>query len=264
MRKTRVLCLWAALLMLLPAPSWGMSTSATAAVLLDADTGQVLYAQNEDKQMRIASTTKLMTALVVLERARLWEQVTVEEQHMTEGSSMHLRPGETLTVEELLYGLLLCSGNDAAAALADYCGGTADVVRRMNELARQIGMSDSSFANPSGLDQEEHYATARDMALLGAYAAGNHTLRRLCSTRSVHIGGRSMHNHNRLLDMVPGCIGLKTGYTRAAGRTLVSCAERDGRRLVAVTLQDGNDWADHMALYAWGFARAGEEQEEAP
>ena len=183
---------------------------------------------------------------------------------MTEGSSMHLRPGETLTVEELLYGLLLCSGNDAAAALADYCGGTADVVRRMNELARQIGMSDSSFANPSGLDQEEHYATARDMALLGAYAAGNHTLRRLCSTRSVHIGGRSMHNHNRLLDMVPGCIGLKTGYTRAAGRTLVSCAERDGRRLVAVTLQDGNDWADHMALYAWGFARAGEEQEEAP
>lgn len=264
MRKTRALCLWAALLMLLPVPSWGMSTSATAAVLLDADTGQVLYAQNEDKQMRIASTTKLMTALVVLERARLWEQVTVEEQHMTEGSSMHLRPGETLTVEELLYGLLLCSGNDAAAALADYCGGTADFVRRMNELARQIGMSGSSFANPSGLDQEGHYATARDMALLGAYAAGNHTLRRLCSTRSVHIGGRSMHNHNRLLDMVPGCIGLKTGYTRAAGRTLVSCAERDGRRLVAVTLQDGNDWADHMALYAWGFARAGEEREETP
>lgn len=264
MRKTRALCLWAALLMLLPAPSWGMSTSATAALLLDADTGQVLYAQNEDKQMRIASTTKLMTALVVLERARLWERVTVEEQHMTEGSSMHLQPGETLTVEELLYGLLLCSGNDAAAALADYCGGTADFVRRMNELARQIGMSGSSFANPSGLDQEGHYATARDMALLGAYAAGNHTLRRLCSTRSVHIGGRSMHNHNRLLDMVPGCIGLKTGYTRAAGRTLVSCAERDGRRLVAVTLQDGNDWADHMALYAWGFARAGEEREETP
>lgn len=265
MRKTRALCLWVALLLVLaPAQSWGLSTSATAAVLLDADTGQVLYAQNEEKQMRIASTTKLMTALVVLERARLWEQVTVEEKHMTEGSSMNLTPGETLTVEELLYGLLLCSGNDAAAVLADYCGGTEDFVRRMNELAGELGMSGSSFANPSGLDQEGHYATAADMARLGAYAAGNHTLRRLCATKSVCIGGRTMRNHNRLLDTVPGCIGLKTGYTRAAGRTLVSCAERDGRRLVAVTLQDGNDWADHAALYEWGFARLGEEREDTP
>lgn len=121
-------------------------------------------------------------------------------------------------------------------------------------------MEDTSFENPSGLDGQAHYSTARDMARLAAYAAGNHTFVRLCSTRSVTIGGRTMTNHNRLLRAVPGCIGMKTGYTRAAGRTLVSAAERDGRRLVAVTLQDGNDWADHAALYDWGFAQpAGQE-----
>ena len=168
---------------------------------------------------------------------------------------MYLKPGERVTMEELLYGLLLCSGNDAAAALADHCGGTASFVRRMNGLARELGMEDTSFANPSGLDDDGHYSTARDMARLAVYAAGNHTFARLCSTRSVTVGGRTMTNHNRLLRTVPGCIGMKTGYTRAAGRTLVSAAERDGRRLVAVTLQDGNDWADHAALYDWGFAQ---------
>ena len=172
----------------------------------------------------------------------------------------NVKPGDRVTVEELLYGLLLCSGNDAAEALADGCGGTASFVRRMNSLAGELGMEDTSFENPSGLDGQAHYSTARDMARLAAYAAGNHTFVRLCSTRSVTIGGRTMTNHNRLLRAVPGCIGMKTGYTRAAGRTLVSAAERDGRRLVAVTLQDGNDWADHAALYDWGFAQpAGQE-----
>ena len=240
---------------LTPVRAWGVSTSASAAVLMDADTGQVLYDHNGSRRMLIASTTKIMTALVVLERASPGEEVTVRQEHMTEGSSMYLKPGERVTVEELLYGLLLCSGNDAAAALADHCGGTASFVRRMNGLARELGMEDTSFANPSGLDDDGHYSTARDMARLAVYAAGNHTFARLCSTRSVTVGGRTMTNHNRLLRTVPGCIGMKTGYTRAAGRTLVSAAERDGRRLVAVTLQDGNDWADHAALYDWGFAQ---------
>ena len=240
---------------LTPVRAWGVSTSASAAVLMDADTGQMLYDHNGSRRMLIASTTKIMTALVALERASPGEEVTVRQEHMTEGSSMYLKPGERVTVEELLYGLLLCSGNDAAAALADYCGGTASFVRRMNDLARELGMEDTSFANPSGLDDDGHYSTARDMARLAVYAAGNHTFARLCSTRSVTVGGRTMTNHNRLLRTVPGCIGMKTGYTRAAGRTLVSAAERDGRRLVAVTLQDGNDWADHAALYDWGFAQ---------
>ncbi len=245
---------------LMPVRAWGISTSAAAAVLMDADTGQVLYDLNGGRRMLIASTTKIMTALVALERASLTDVITVKQKHMTEGSSMYLKPGERVTVEELLYGLLLCSGNDAAEALADGCGGTASFVRRMNGLAGELGMEDTSFENPSGLDGQAHYSTARDMARLAAYAAGNHTFVRLCSTRSVTIGGRTMTNHNRLLRAVPGCIGMKTGYTRAAGRTLVSAAERDGRRLVAVTLQDGNDWADHAALYDWGFAQpAGQE-----
>ena len=245
---------------LTPVRVWGVSTSASAAVLMDADTGQVLFDHNGGRRMLIASTTKILTALVVLEECGMRQEVTVTKRHMAEGSSMYLRPGERVTVEDLLYGLLLCSGNDAAEALADGCGGTASFVRRMNSLAGELGMEDTSFENPSGLDGQAHYSTARDMARLAAYAAGNHTFVRLCSTRSVTIGGRTMTNHNRLLRAVPGCIGMKTGYTRAAGRTLVSAAERDGRRLVAVTLQDGNDWADHAALYDWGFAQpAGQE-----
>ena len=254
-----LLCL-CVLLCILPSVAEAVEVSATAAVLLDADTGQVLYEKNGDREMLIASTTKIMTALVALEQAEPDDVITVTQAHMAEGSSMYLKPGETVRVEELLYGLLLCSGNDAAEALADGCGGTASFVRRMNGLAGELGMEDTSFENPSGLDGQAHYSTARDMARLAAYAAGNHTFVRLCSTRSVTIGGRTMTNHNRLLRAVPGCIGMKTGYTRAAGRTLVSAAERDGRRLVAVTLQDGNDWADHAALYDWGFAQpAGQE-----
>ena len=234
---------------LTPVRAWGVSTSASAAVLMDADTGQVLYDHNGSRRMLIASTTKILTALVVLEHARLDEVVTIQPRHMAEGSSMYLKPGETLTVETLLYGLLLCSGNDAAVALADHCGGSvARFVGWMNETAQRIGMTGSSFANPNGLDDEQHYSTARDMALLAAYAARNPTFVRLCSTRSVTVGGRTMTNHNKLLQSVEGCIGMKTGYTRAAGRTLVSCARRGGRTLVAVTLQDGNDWADHAEM----------------
>lgn len=255
----RVLCCAAAALWLcvfFPCRVSAVETSAASAILVDADSGRVLYEHNADRKMLIASTTKIMTALTALEHGCLSDTVTVSrEAACTEGSAMYLKEGETLTLETLLYGLLLCSGNDAAAALADHCGGTASFVRRMNGLARELGMEDTSFANPSGLDDDGHYSTARDMARLAVYAAGNHTFARLCSTRSVTVGGRTMTNHNRLLRTVPGCIGMKTGYTRAAGRTLVSAAERDGRRLVAVTLQDGNDWADHAALYDWGFAQ---------
>ena len=223
---------------------------------MDADSGRVLYARNPDKQMLIASTTKIMTALVAIENATLSDVVTVKRAYtLAEGSSMYLKEGEKLTLETLLYGLLLCSGNDAALAVADYVGGSVDkFVGLMNEKAAALGMANTSFANPNGLDDEKHYSTARDMAVLAAAAMDNETLVRLCSTRSVSVGGRVMTNHNKLLGMVPGCIGLKTGYTKAAGRTLVSCAQRGGQRLVAVTLQDGNDWADHAALLEYGFA----------
>ena len=124
----------------------------------------------------------------------------------------------------------------------------------MNRKAAALGMEDTSFANPNGLDEEGHYSTAMDMAKVSCAAVNNETLMRIASTKSVTIGGRTMYNHNKLLSYVDGCIGLKTGYTRAAGRTLLSCAQRNEQRLVAVTLQDGNDWADHQALYEYGFA----------
>lgn len=250
LRGLWVLCL---IFCITPAVAEALEVSATAAVLMDADMGQVLYEKNGDRQMLIASTTKIMTALVVLEHAAPDDVITVTPNHMAEGSSMYLRAGEAVRVEELLYGLLLCSGNDAALALTECAGGLTPFVALMNEKAAALGMAHTSFANPNGLDADGHYSTARDMAVLAAAAVENPTFRRICSSRSVTIGQRTMENHNRLLRQVEGCVGLKTGYTRVAGRTLVSCTERDGCRLVAVTLQDGNDWADHAALYDYGF-----------
>ena len=233
-----------------------ISVSAYAAVLLDCDSGEILYEKNADDKMLIASTTKIMTVLVALDCARLDEVAEVTYDHMVEGSSMYLKPGETVTVEELLYGLMLCSGNDAALCLAEHCGGSiAGFVVLMNEKAAELGMERTSFENPNGLDGDKHYSTARDMALLAKAAAEDPTFCRICSTKTVQIGQRTMSNHNKLLSQLDGCIGMKTGYTKAAGRTLVSCCERDGRRLVAVTLCDGDDWNDHERLYAWGFAR---------
>ena len=167
---------------------------------------------------------------------------------------MYLKVGETLTVQELLYGLMLSSGNDAALALTEVCGGVDAFVAKMNDLAARIGMASSSFENPSGLDGEAHYSTARDMARLAAYAAEDPGFVRLCTTTRASVAGRSMSNHNKLLQRIDGCIGMKTGYTKAAGRTLVSCVERDGRRLVAVTLKASDDWSDHEKLYKFGFA----------
>lgn len=200
----RILTAVTAIVLLCLPTAWAADTSATAAILMDGDTGEVLYEKNPDRQMLIASTTKLMTTLVVLERGGLGDVVTVTQQHIAEGSSMYLKPGDRVTVEELLYGLLLCSGNDAALALADHCGGLERFVAEMNRKAAELGMTGTSFANPNGLDQKGHYSTARDMARLAACAVKNETLVRLCSTRSVTVGGRTMTNHNRLLRSIDG------------------------------------------------------------
>ena len=255
-RAAAVLTVVLMLCSILPCRARAVSTSAAAAILVDADSGRVLYAQNADTKMLIASTTKIMTALVAIREGSLSDMVTVKrEATLTEGSSMYLKEGEQLTLETLLYGLMLCSGNDAAVVIAEQVGGSqAGFVKMMNETAKELGMVHTSFANPNGLDAETHYSTARDMAVLACAAMENETFARIVSTRTVTIGGRTMTNHNKLLSWSEGCIGLKTGYTKAAGRTLVSCMEKNGQRLVAVTLPDGNDWADHQALYAYGFA----------
>ena len=232
-----------------------VGTSAVSATLIEQKSGRVLYAQNENEERLIASITKIMTAVVALENGRLQAEYKVTAEDMAEGSSMYLKPGDTLCLEELLYGLMLVSGNDAALAVA-HCvsGGTDAFVALMNETAQRLGMTHSHFANPNGLDAEGHYSSAGDMALLAAYALENQDFKRIVSTASVTIGERYLANHNKLLRMCEGCIGVKTGFTKAAGRTLVSAATRDGMTLVCVTLHDPDDWNDHMGLMDYGFA----------
>ena len=250
----RVLC---ALLLpvLLTGRAAALGTSAASAVLMEQESGRVLYAQNADEKRLIASITKIMTAVVALEEGDLQADYTVTAEDMAEGSSMYLKPGDVLTLEELLYGLMLVSGNDAALAVA-HCVAwdEASFVAMMNETAERLGMEQSFFCNPNGLDAEGHGSSARDMAVLTAYALQNETFRRIVSTASITIGERYLANHNKLLRLYEGCIGVKTGFTKAAGRTLVSAAEREGMTLICVTLSDGDDWNDHMSLLDYGFS----------
>lgn len=234
--------------------SLAIDVSAVSAILVEQNSGRVLYEKAPDEESLIASITKIMTAVVALEYGELEKDYTVTAADMAEGSSMYLKPGDSLTLEELLYGLMLASGNDAALAVAHCVSGeVTEFVTLMNETARRLGMTHSSFANPNGLDQEGHYSTARDMAVLTSYALNNELFRRIVSTETVTIGERYLKNHNKLLTLCEGCIGVKTGYTKAAGRTLVSAVERNGMTLVCVTLKDGDDWNDHQKLYTDGF-----------
>ena len=196
-----------------------METSAASAILMDADSGRVLYEQNADRKMLIASTTKILTALVAIEEGDLHDSVKVSrEAAYTEGSAMYLTEGETLTLETLLYGVLLCSGNDAAVAVAQHVGGSVKgFVALMNEKARELGMEHSSFANPNGLDDEQHYSTARDMAKLARAALENETLMRIASTRSVTIGGRTMHEPQQAAALCRWLSGPENGIYEGGG-----------------------------------------------
>ena len=232
-------------------PSEVFAVSAQKAIVMDADTGNILYEKQADCQSLIASCTKIMTALVVAEQCNVLDRVRIPKEAVgIEGSSMYLRPEEILTVQELLYGLMLHSGNDAAVALAIYCGGTVEgFAQLMNDKARMLGLTGSHFVNPHGLDAPGHYSTAKDLAVLASYAMKNPIFAQTVSTKQVTVGNRYLTNHNKLLWQVDGADGVKTGYTKAAGRILVSSAVRQGRRLVCVTIDDGNDWLDHKRFY---------------
>ncbi len=238
-------------------PGEAMAMSARKAILMDATTGRVLYEKDADSRSLVASTTKIMTALVVCEQCNVLDRMKIPKEAVgIEGSSMYLKEGEVLTIQELLYGLMLHSGNDAAVALAIYCGGTVEgFAELMNDKARLLGMTGTHFENPNGLDSPGHYSTARDLAVLTCYAMKNPIFAKTVSTKTVTVGNRSLRNHNKLLWQVEGADGVKTGYTKAAGRLLVSSAVRSGRRLVAVTIDDGNDWADHAKLLNEGFSK---------
>ena len=250
-----ILCV--VLCLALSVPCMALDVSASGAILIDAVSGRVLWEHNAHEKRYIASITKLMTALVAVESGhKMDEVVEIRQEHTgAEGSSMYLRAGERLTLEALMYGLLLASGNDAAVAIADYCGGSVeDFVQDMNRTAIRLGMKNTTFLNPNGLTQEGHVSTAADMAKLAAACMHSDVIAKIVGTRTITIGGRTFTNHNKLLWRYEGCVGMKTGYTERAGRTLISCARRDGRLLVAVTLNAPDDWSDHTKMLDYGFS----------
>ena len=238
------------------------SLSAQSAVLMDAASGQVLYGKDEHLHLPMASTTKIMTALCAAELGEMDRVIRIPAAAVgIEGSSVYLRTGEKLTLEQLLYALLLASANDAAAAIAiSLCGSIEKFADCMNEKAAELGLKDTHFENPHGLDSEQHYTTAHDLALIARAALQHPTLRKIMATRSISIPlddepcGRTLVNHNKMLRNYSGAIGVKTGFTKRSGRCLVSAAERDGLTLIAVTLHAPDDWNDHARLLDAGFA----------
>ena len=233
------------------------AVSARRAYVLDAVSGRELFVRNPDERSLIASTTKIMTALIVCEQCNVLDRMRIPKEAVgIEGSSMYLKEGEVLTLQELLYGLMLSSGNDAAVALAIYCGGTVEgFAELMNDKARNLGLTGTHFENPNGLDSPGHYSTARDLAVLAAYAMKNPIFYKTVSAKNVKVGERCLTNHNKLLWKLEGADGVKTGFTKAAGRILVSSATRQGRRIIGVTIDAPDDWNDHCQLLNEGFAR---------
>ena len=238
-----------------------VTTSAKAAVVINADTGEVIYSQNAEEKLPMASTTKIMTALLLCEKGDMEKEITVTDQMVrVEGTSMGLLAGDKVSYKALLYGMLLASGNDAANATAYALGGTIDgFVKMMNDKAVELGLSNTHFETPSGLDGDEHYTTALDLANLARVCMENELFYEAASSKSATLEygnppyRRTLTNHNKLLKTFEGAVGVKTGFTKKAGRCLVSCAERDGKRVIAVTLKDPNDWADHTELLNYGL-----------
>ncbi len=239
-----------------------ITVSAKSAILIDANTLEVLYAKNEYEKRGIASTTKILTSLIALEYGAPQKEIVASKEAVTvEGTSIGLKAGDKITIKALVYGMLLESGNDAANVTAyGISGSITEFSELMNSYAEKLGMKDSCFANPSGLTDKNHYSTAYDMALLTSVAIKNPVFKKICSTESAVIDfgtpeiSRTLSNHNRLLRECEGVFGVKTGYTKASGRCLVTACERNGITLIAVTLNAYDDWNDHKKLYDFGFS----------
>ena len=243
--------------------SANIEVSAKGAVLVEADSGNAVFEKNAHKRMPMASTTKIMTALTVLQSVPITDTVKIPREACgIEGSSVYLREGESFTVEELLYALLLASANDAATALAIHvCGSVEAFAERMNDIARSLGLRNTHFVNPHGLHDSDHYTTAYELALITREAARNDIFRKITSTQRTVIrrdskeSARLLVNHNRLLSSYGGCFGVKTGFTKTSGRCLVSAAERDGMTFIAVTLDAPDDWNDHRVMLDAAFSQ---------
>ena len=237
------------------------NVSARSATLYEPETSRFLYSKNATERLPMASTTKIMTALIAIEHAELDDIVKIDDRAIgVEGSSAYLRRGDILTMEELLYALLLQSANDAAVAIACHIGGGIEgFAEIMNERAESLGLSDTHFTNPHGLDDPEHYTTANELAIIAAEAIGNPTFRKISSTYQKSFitedRSRTYVNHNKLLKLYDGSIGMKTGFTKKSGRCLVGAAERDGLTFITVTLDAPNDWNDHREMFDFGYSK---------
>lgn len=235
---------------------WVYGVSANSAIVIEQSSGRVLYEKRAEDRLPMASTTKIMTAIVAIENGNLEDSITISSlASNTEGSSMYLQEGEKMSLRELLYGLMLSSGNDAAVAISEYFGGVEKFVEMMNKKADEIGADNTNFTNPNGLPDDNHYSTALDMARITAYSLSNPTFSEIVATKTYKVTGegkaypRVLSNHNKLLSSCEGCIGVKTGYTKVAGRCLVSGCKREGMTLICVTLNAPDDWSDHRELY---------------
>ncbi len=237
------------------------SVSAKSAIAIEAESKDIIFEKSCRERLPMASTTKIMTALVVLEALPLDRVFTIAESAVgTEGTSAYLETGDRLTVEAALYALLLQSANDVAVGLAIEAGGSIEgFCVMMNEKAKELGLSDTSFANPSGLPDDSHYTTAYDLARLGAVCLENPDFARIVSTKSatVKINGkdRTFVNHNKLLSLYEGTVGIKTGFTKESGRCLVGACRKDGVTVVTVTLSASNDWNDHISMFDYAFSQ---------
>ena len=239
-----------------------VNVSAQSAIVIDAVSGRVLFKKNAYERRGMASTTKIMTALLALERLNVDDIVTVSAVAAgTEGSSIWLSPSEKMSVNDLLYGLMLSSGNDAATALAEYTSGSVEAFTLlMNRRALEIGAYNTNFTNPHGLPDSNHYTTAYDLALIAAEAMKNQAFAEIVATKNKTISwegsqwDRSLSNHNKLLKMYDYATGIKTGFTKKDGRCLVSSAQKDGRLHICVTLNAPDDWNDHIAMHEYCFA----------
>ncbi|MNM95192.1 D-alanyl-D-alanine carboxypeptidase DacB precursor [compost metagenome] len=237
------------------------STHARAATLIDVTSGRILYSTHGDEELPIASLTKIMTAIVAIEHGKMEDIVKVTNQaYRKEGSSIYLQLGEEMTLENMLYGLMLRSGNDAATAIAEHVGGSEEgFVLLMNETVDLLGLKHTHFQNPHGLDAKGHYSSANDLAIMTAYALHNPVFKEIVRTKSKKAPNPNdpwdykWDNKNKMLRFYEGADGVKTGYTKIARRCLVSSATRNGQQLVAVTINDGDDWNDHAKLLNYGF-----------
>lgn len=265
MRKKAFILIVLGALFLLPCISYAIADEARSACVINGVTGEIIFEKNAYEQHSMASTTKIMTAIVALENSKPDDVITVsEDAAIQEGSSAYIRAGDQIFMRDMLFGLMLNSGNDAAYAIAEYIAGSREAFADiMNWYAwEKMGAVHTQFINPSGLDGEGHYSTAYDMALITRYALRNPEFRRIVATRTMVAQPLNsdeplyFSNHNKLLDMYEGCIGVKTGYTSATGRCLVSAAERDGMLFIAVTLDDTDDWNDHMEMLDYAFSQS--------